>query len=149
MSPSISEDVFAQLVGSYQERDLYLFKVTGAWVAAVRSGRWSGPLRLRFTGGEGAMVELEIQSLDGSDPRAAENDPVLSRTREALHRLAILAEWEVCQPPQQYVPEARDKYDLDRLIDDLLDDELIQQLAVDAKGLGSPWFRNALIGRRA
>ena len=51
---------FAALVGG-QAPDVYLFRVSEAWVDAMGDNEWHGPVEWRIVRGEGQIVELEMR----------------------------------------------------------------------------------------
>ena len=60
----ITDDVFAKLVGSYHDRDVLLFEVSGQFISAAETNEWSEPMVFRFVRRKGASVELEFHKLD-------------------------------------------------------------------------------------
>lgn len=67
--------------------------------------------------------------------------------REALRRLAMLAEWEIWPPNQHWAAEA-EQYDVSQLIRDMLDDEKLVRHVQESKGMGR-WFVERLVGKEA
>jgi len=60
----IAAGTFAQLVGSYPNRDVLLFQVSREFLNdCLDDGEWSDPVQFRFRRTEGALVEMELRRI--------------------------------------------------------------------------------------
>ena len=65
MSVVIDSQVFARLVGRYPDRDTLLFEVAVMFIPdGEEASEWSVPVEYRFVRRKGALVELEMRTLD-------------------------------------------------------------------------------------
>lgn len=53
---------FAELVGR-ENRDVFLFRVSDAWIEAMGDNRWHGPVEWRVVREEGRIVTLEMREV--------------------------------------------------------------------------------------
>lgn len=66
MSVDLDDETFAALVGR-QDPDVYLFRVSDAWLEAMGDGEWHGPVEWRIPRSEGALVDLEMREVKPVD----------------------------------------------------------------------------------
>jgi hypothetical protein len=59
---TLDRSTFASLVGKERE-DVYLFRVSDAWLSAMGDAEWHGPVEWRIVGGEGNIVDLEMRTI--------------------------------------------------------------------------------------
>ncbi len=62
MSVDLDDETFAVLVGR-QDPDVYLFRVSDAWLDAMGDEEWHGPVEWRVVRGEGRIVELQMRAV--------------------------------------------------------------------------------------
>lgn len=58
----IDGDTFAALVGR-EGRDVYLFRVSEAWIEAMGDNEWHGPVEWRIAREQGGFVTLEMREV--------------------------------------------------------------------------------------
>jgi hypothetical protein len=69
---TLDSSTFATLVGK-ESRDVYLFRVSEAWLDVMRDDEWHGPVEWHITRNEGAIVELEMRTVPESRGRDPED----------------------------------------------------------------------------
>ncbi len=63
---SLDGDTFAILVGR-EDPDVYLFRVSEAWLDAMGDNEWHGPVEWRIVRREGSFVDLEMRAVKPVD----------------------------------------------------------------------------------